>query len=108
MIEELFLTESWEGVDRLYVLSEATTSQGKRKLLGFCAAGGTVIVEGESLGLPNEVLVKNFGAEGFEPPAYWSQTSRASQTALCPAKKHPTRYSTLDFSAITLRKIHPF
>lgn len=28
----------------------------------------------------------NFGAEGFEPPAYWSQTSRASQTALCPVK----------------------
>ncbi len=27
---------------------------------------------------------KIFGAEGFEPPTYWSQTSRASQTALCP------------------------
>lgn len=27
-----------------------------------------------------------FGAEGFEPPAYWSQTSRANQAALCPEK----------------------
>lgn len=27
-----------------------------------------------------------FGAEGFEPPTYWSQTSRASQTALYPDK----------------------
>ncbi len=26
------------------------------------------------------------GAEGFEPPAYWSQTSRASQAALYPDK----------------------
>jgi hypothetical protein len=56
VIEEAFLTESWEGVDRLYVISEATTAQGKRKLMGFCAAGGQVIVEGESLGLPNEEI----------------------------------------------------
>ena len=27
---------------------------------------------------------KKIGAEGFEPPTYWSQTSRASQAALCP------------------------
>jgi hypothetical protein len=31
-------------------------------------------------------LLSKIGAEGFEPPAYWSQTSRASQTALCPVK----------------------
>ena len=72
VIPEAFLTERWEGVDVLYVFSEGMTVQGNRKLLGFCAAGGEVIVD------------KKFGAEGFEPPAYWSQTSRASQTALCP------------------------
>ena len=41
VIEETFLTESWEGVDRLYVVSEAISAQGKRKLMGFCAAGGS-------------------------------------------------------------------
>lgn len=86
VIEEAFLTESWEGVDLLYVISEAVTTQGKRKLMGFCAAGGKVIVDGVSLGLSNEVSAEKFGAEGFEPPAYWSQTSRASQTALCPER----------------------
>ena len=84
VIPEPFLTELWEGVDFLYVFSEALSPQGKRKLLGFCAAGGTVIVEGDRIGLPQEISAKEFGAEGFEPPAYWSQTSRASQTALCP------------------------
>lgn len=61
VIEEAFLTESWDGVDRLYVLSEATTQQGKRKLMGFCAAGGVVVVDGESLGLPNEEKYRGRG-----------------------------------------------
>lgn len=65
VIEEPFLTESWEGVDRLYVLSEALTAQGKRKLMGFCAAGGLVIVEGEALGLANEVLIEEFRGRGI-------------------------------------------
>jgi len=58
VIEEMFLTESWEGVDRLYVLSDAVTAQGKRMLRGFCAAGGSVVVVGEPLGLPNEDVWK--------------------------------------------------
>lgn len=40
---EAFLTEDWEGVDRLYVLKESLTVQGVRKLKGFEAAGGTII-----------------------------------------------------------------
>lgn len=84
IIEELFLTESWEEVDTIYVLSDTVTIQGMRKLMGFCSAGGLVVVEGEPLGLSNEISWKEIGAEGFEPPAYWSQTSRASQAALCP------------------------
>ncbi len=32
-------------------------------------------------------LLREFGAEGFEPPTYWSQTSRASQAALRPVAK---------------------
>ena len=34
-----------------------------------------------------EYISKNIGVEGFEPPTYWSQTSRASQAALYPGKK---------------------
>ena len=37
------LTEQWDGLDQLLVFSSALSSQGKRKLLGFAAAGGTVI-----------------------------------------------------------------
>lgn len=58
VIEETFLTESWEGVDQIHVISEAVTLHGKRKLMGFCAAGGLVIVEGAPLGLPNEISSK--------------------------------------------------
>ncbi len=43
IIEESFLTELWGGVDRIYVLEEAVTSQGQRKIMGFRAAGGEII-----------------------------------------------------------------
>lgn len=65
VIEEAFLTESWEGVDYLYVLAEAVTPRGKRKLRGFCAAGGVVIVEGGSLGLSNEVSAEEYRGRGI-------------------------------------------
>lgn len=81
VIPERFLNESWNEVDYLYVFSRWLSPRGKRMLQGFCAAGGTVIVEGEKIGLESEI-----GAEGFEPPAYWSQTSRASQAALYPVE----------------------
>ncbi len=68
VVYESFLTEEWDEVSDLYILDGTMSPQGKRKLKGFEAAGGRI----------------KFGAEGFEPPAYWSQTSRASQTALCP------------------------
>jgi hypothetical protein len=66
---ESFLTEEWEGLDKIIFLEEGCGPLALRKLKGFAAAGGEVI-----------------GAEGFEPPTYWSQTSRASQTALYPEK----------------------
>ena len=71
VVSETFLTEDWEGLDSLYVCSDLVTPRGVRKLMGFRAAGG-MVVEGK------------IGAEGFEPPTYWSQTSRASQAALRP------------------------
>ena len=42
IISEEKLTEQWDGLDRLIVPEKAISTQGKRKLLGFIAAGGTV------------------------------------------------------------------
>ncbi len=42
-VYEPLLTEQWDGLDEIYVLPEALTQRGKRKLLGFEAAGGKVI-----------------------------------------------------------------
>jgi hypothetical protein len=42
-VYEPLLREQWEGLDELYVVSRAVTEQGKRKLLGFEAAGGKII-----------------------------------------------------------------
>lgn len=85
IIPESILTEEWTEVDALVVLEPALSLQGKRKLQGFCAAGGEVWVVGQPLGLPKEVSWerKIIGAEGFEPPTHCSQSSCASQTALC-------------------------
>jgi hypothetical protein len=66
MIPEQRLNEMWGGLDLLYVIEEAVSLQGKRHVKGFEAAGGEI-----------------FGAEGFEPPTHCSQSSCASQTALC-------------------------
>jgi hypothetical protein len=80
VISEEKLTEQWNGLDELIVISKAVSIQGRRKLLGFIAAGGKVLTVGQSLNLPEEKLI---GAEGFEPPTHCSQSSCASQTALC-------------------------
>ncbi len=64
IIPEMRLNEMWDGLDELYVA--AVSPQGLRHVKGFIAAGGKV-----------------FGAEGFEPPTHCSQSSCASQTALC-------------------------
>lgn len=66
IIPEKRLNEMWDGLDQLYLIEEALSLQGKRHVKGFIAAGGEV-----------------FGAEGFEPPTHCSQSSCASQTALC-------------------------
>lgn len=42
-VYENMLTEQWDGLDLLYVLPEALTERGKRKLRGFEAAGGKVV-----------------------------------------------------------------
>lgn len=55
LIPEMLLITEWDGLDNLFVLSKCLTPQGRRKLLGFCAAGGRVVSIGESLQLPEEI-----------------------------------------------------
>lgn len=55
IIPESFLINEWDGLDFLIVDPAGLSSQGKRKLQGFCAAGGTVATVGEYLGLTHEI-----------------------------------------------------
>jgi hypothetical protein len=48
------LAQDWDGVDELIIFSDALTKQGRRKLCGFCAAGGKVITIGNLCGLEEE------------------------------------------------------
>ena len=68
IIPEMRLMEMLNDLDHLIVIQGTLCVQGKRQVEGFIAAGGEV---------------KEFGAEGFEPPTHCSQSSCASQTALC-------------------------
>lgn len=54
ILSELYLTESWQGIDQLIVFSYYVSTQGLRKLKGFCATGGEVLFIGKPLGLPGE------------------------------------------------------
>ncbi len=85
ILYEDFANEQWEGLDYILSLEAKPSEKAKRILQGFCAAGGTAVTL-KPQGFSQEVSLKDFGAEGFEPPTYWSQTSRASQTALCPER----------------------
>lgn len=49
VISENFLTEQWDGIDVLYVIKEALSSQGIRKLKGFEAAGGRIEFRGRGI-----------------------------------------------------------
>ena len=60
IIPETFLITDWDGLDHIIVLSKGVSSQGKRKLQGFCAAGGTVVTVGPLLGLPLEISAVDF------------------------------------------------
>lgn len=48
------LNVGWEGLDTLIVDSGSVDSQLRRKLMGFCAAGGAVLCLGPPIGLSNE------------------------------------------------------
>lgn len=59
-IPESKLNHFWNGLDTILVFSRTISVQGKRQLLGFCATGGTVVIEGESLCLPQESFLSDF------------------------------------------------
>jgi hypothetical protein len=65
LISEAYLTESWDGLDNLILFSEALSSQGRRKVQGFAAAGGRVIVVGEPLGIVGEMSWDEFRGRGI-------------------------------------------
>lgn len=49
VVYESFLTEEWDGLDSLIVLPGSLGSQGERKLKGFLASGGEVVVRGRGI-----------------------------------------------------------
>jgi hypothetical protein len=55
LIAEDHLITDWDGLDDLFYVPTGLSAQGKRKLQGFCAAGGTVITVGCKLGLAHEM-----------------------------------------------------
>ena len=63
IIPESLLTEGWNGIDNIIVISESVSLQGKRRLQGFCAAGGKVVCIGERLDLANCIVYEEFGLE---------------------------------------------
>lgn len=60
LVSESHLTSEWDGLDYLLYSPKGLSIQGKRKLQGFCAAGGILISTSSLLGFPCEQSLKNF------------------------------------------------
>ncbi|CDZ81011.1 hypothetical protein BN1013_01539 [Candidatus Rubidus massiliensis] len=60
IIPEEKIMSSCEGIDYIFASNKGTSFRGKRQLLGFCAAGGTVVYIDQPLQLPNEISVEEF------------------------------------------------
>jgi hypothetical protein len=60
VIPEAYLNEQWDGIDDLIVLRKAISAQGLRKLKGFLAAGGRIVVEGDLLDVNSEISFSDF------------------------------------------------
>jgi len=58
LLNENALTHQWDGLEVIIVASEGVSPQAKRKLHGFCAAGGTVI----TLDHPQELTTDSLNA----------------------------------------------
>jgi hypothetical protein len=55
LVHEETLIGEWDGLDFILASNHHLSREGKRKLLGFCAAGGTIVSLDAPLGVPNEV-----------------------------------------------------
>lgn len=60
LISENRLITEWDGLDFLVFNPKGLSPQGKRKLQGFCAAGGLAVSMGELIGLSNEVVFSDW------------------------------------------------
>ncbi|NGX57845.1 MAG: hypothetical protein K940chlam3_00742 [Chlamydiae bacterium] len=61
LIAEDHLITDWDGLDYLLVDPQSISRMGQRKILGFCAAGGTVVsMDGQEIGVPNEMNIDQF------------------------------------------------
>jgi len=58
IIPEFLMTSSWDGLDYMIFCKHALSSQGKRMLQGFIAAGGASVFIDEPLGLETELSLK--------------------------------------------------
>lgn len=57
LIPEAHITSDWEGLDEIIVDASLLAGNSRRKLMGFCAAGGVVVALGQHLQLPLEIGV---------------------------------------------------
>lgn len=57
LIPEAHLITEWDGLDYILYTSAGLGPQGKRKLQGFCAAGGTGVALTTPIGLPQEIFL---------------------------------------------------
>lgn len=60
LISESHLVTQWDGLDYLLFLPEGLGLQGKRKLQGFCAAGGVAVTLGAKIGFSQEMTFEEF------------------------------------------------
>lgn len=60
VIPEPHIITEWDGLDYLIVSPAGLTTQGLRKLQGFCAAGGTVVSLGKPVGVALETTFQEF------------------------------------------------
>lgn len=63
LIFENTMTHEWDELDLLFVLPACLSGEGKRKLMGFCAAGGQIVSLGEHLGLPEEISFQEWSSK---------------------------------------------
>jgi len=69
LIPEENLISEWDGLDTLLVCSDYVTASGRRKLLGFCAAGGQIVTLGQPLGLPLELPFNEYSPQSETVPS---------------------------------------